>query len=184
MTRFEVVEAKAHHVGQVVHNLRAQHSDNMKILGIGAHRALREAYEISSFRRSWMIDGRVAAIGGVTGPLLCTTGIVWLAFTQAATRFPVQIIKEARRQLAEIMAIKTEVDSAIVVGDEAAWRFASFLGFDLKLPDAAGNWVTLHRETPKNPSLESILRRAPEFRVELPAGAAGVLVGYSGAVHG
>lgn len=178
MTRqFQVVEAKPYHVGQIVHRLRRDHAAELGALKIDAHRALKTAFDLSSFRRAWLIDGKVAALGGVTGSLISPTGTVWLSFTEDATRFPLAIIRETRKQLAEIMSTRTEIESGVMMGDAAAWRFAAFLGFYLKRHAADGTgMVTLGKL--KNRSLACILRDAPEFGVPLPGGSTGVLVGY------
>ena len=76
-----------------------------------------------------MIDGRLGGLGGVTGPAASAFGMVWLALSIEATRYPLAIIKEARRQLEEIMVVKRSLATLILDGDEASMRFAVFLGF-------------------------------------------------------
>ena len=52
-----------------------------------------------------------------------------IAITEAARLHPVEIIREARRQLDHIMKLKLEVHTTVLADDEAAKRFAVFLGF-------------------------------------------------------
>ena len=126
---FEIIEAKIHHCGMMARLLRYEHHEALARLGADPHRELRACFDQSAFRRAWLIDGRIAALGGVTGTALAADGQIWLAASQRATRFPRAMIEEARRQLDVIMVVKRNLTTAILVGDRAAARFAVFLGF-------------------------------------------------------
>ena len=99
------------------------------MIGLDSHRELRGRFDDSTFRRAWMIDGKLAALGGVTGTRASSMGYVWLAFSGAATKYPIAIVKEVRRQIAAIMTVKRNIYTTIVDGDDAAKRMAVFLGF-------------------------------------------------------
>ncbi len=129
MTTFEIVEGRAHHCGQMIRLLRADHARAVAMIGVDAHRALRDAFEQSFFRRAWLIDHKLAGLGGVTGTSLDGEAQVWLALSQAAMRYPVEIVREARRQLDQIMVLKRRLITSIVAGDQTAQRFAVFVGF-------------------------------------------------------
>lgn len=125
----EIVDARLHHCGQMSRLLRTEHHGALAKLGINTHRELRARYNESPFRKAWIVDGELAALGGVMGSTLATAGFVWLALSQRATRYPLAIVREARRQLDEIMLVKRELATTIINGDEAAKRLAIFLGF-------------------------------------------------------
>lgn len=129
MPVFEIREAKAFHAGRMMRLLRVEHHRAVAQLGIDGHRELRDRFDASAFRRIWTIDGRLAALGGVTGSLLDAVGYVWLAMSWDAARYPKQIVREARRQLAAISISKRNLATTILDGDDAAMRFAVFLGF-------------------------------------------------------
>ncbi len=127
--RFEIVEAKPYHCGQMARILRIEHQKAVAMIGIDSHRELRGRFDDSTFRKAWLIDGKLAALGGVTGSRLTSIGYIWLAFSSTATKYPVEIVKESRRQLAAIMTVKRRIYTTILDGDTAAKRFAIFLGF-------------------------------------------------------
>jgi hypothetical protein len=129
MTRFEIVEARTNHCGQMVRRLRGEHQAAIARLGVNTHRELRRAFDDSSYRRALLIDGTLAALGGVTGPAMAATGTLWLALAQEATRYPHHIARIARRQLELILAVKRELNTFILPADEASFRFAKFIGF-------------------------------------------------------
>ena len=129
MPKFELVEAKAWHCGAMSRILRLEHQKAVAMIGLNSHRELRAAFDDSIFRKAWLIDGKLAAIGGVTGPAISSYGLVWLTFSNQATKYPLAIIKMVRGQLDEIMRIKRLLVSSVLEGDEASERFAIFFGF-------------------------------------------------------
>jgi hypothetical protein len=112
--------------------LRPEHKAAIVLLGVDTHRELRGAYDDSSFCRAWLIDGELAALGGVRSTLLSQMGYVWLALSAKAMQNPVAVVKEARRQLAEIMLVKRQLATTLLDGDDAAYRFAVFMGFSVE----------------------------------------------------
>src|ERR1035437_6577661 len=129
MPRFEIVEAKAWHCGAMSRILRLEHQKAVAMIGLNSHREIRAAFGDSIFRKAWLIDGKLAALGGVTGPAISPFGMVWLTFSNAAMKYPMAIIKETRRQISEIMLVKRLLGCTIAECDETSERFAIFLGF-------------------------------------------------------
>lgn len=131
MQGFQIVEARRHHCGQMARLLRLEHQQAVARLGINSHRELVARFGESAFRRAWLLDGRLIALGGVTGTALSVSGYIWMALSGEAKRFPLETVREARRQLDQIMLVKRLLVTSILDGDEAAKRFAIFLGFVL-----------------------------------------------------
>jgi hypothetical protein len=129
MPDFTIIEAKPYHCGQMVRLLRHEHQQVIARIGANSHRELRAHFDNSSFRRTWLIDGKLGALGGVTGGKLSSGGLVWLAVAHNAMKYPLAMVREARRQLDEIMTVKRDLVTTILEGDEASKRFAIFLGF-------------------------------------------------------
>lgn len=130
MPRAEIVDAKLHYCGRMVRNLRHEHAASFIRLGLNSHRAIRQTVAMSTgFRRALFLDGRLAGMWGVCGSSMSPFGNVWVVFTQEATRYPILLVKEARRQLEEMMILKTHLVTTVFEGDHTAVRFAAFLGF-------------------------------------------------------
>jgi len=129
MTEFSIIEARPWHCGSICRRLRLDHQKAIAKFGINSHMELRARFDASAFRRAWFIDGRLAALGGVTGSALSATGFVWLCLTEDAIKYPLATIKETKRQLAEIMVVKRTLVTAILDGDEISKKFAIFMGF-------------------------------------------------------
>lgn len=127
--RFELVDAKLYHCGRMARRLRATHRAAIALVGKNIHAELRDKFRESFFKKAWLIDGELAALGGVTGTLLAPYGYVWLAFTEKALAHKRAIVREARRALDELMETKSALATFILLEDDAALRFAVFLGF-------------------------------------------------------
>lgn len=157
---FQIVEAKPYHCGQMARLLRAEQGESVAALGMDAHRELRDRFRNSSFRKAWLIDGRLAGLGGVEGTLLASQGYLWLALTRQATRHPVAMIKEARRQLEEICRHRDRVETLLIGGDDASLRFAVHVGF---VPAGMNNWRRVYRNLGRR-MLVMTLQTDPDLR--------------------
>ena len=131
MPHFQTIEARPHHCGQIVRRLRLTAQCAFLKIGLDPHHELRDCFDASYLRRAWIVDGRVEGVGGVYGGALSSTGYIWLALSQQATRYPVALVKEARRQMSEIEATKYQLEATIFERDQPAERFALRMGFHL-----------------------------------------------------
>ena len=134
MAMFEIIEAKPYHCGQIIRILRHEHAQALRAYGNDFHRKLRTAFDSSAYRRAWLIDGKLAAVGGVTGTLMAPQGFLWLAVSQMATRYRVAMVKEAQAQIDMLLRVKTDLFAVTIVGDKTAQRFARHLGFLIQHP--------------------------------------------------
>lgn len=134
MTTFTIIDARLYHCGRMARLLRAEHAAALGALGFAprvVHDELYQRFLQSTYRKAWLIDGRLAGLGGVTGTGLDSAGLVWLALSEAARRYPLAIIKEARRQLDDMTGTRRELATSILPGDDAAKRLAVMLGFHI-----------------------------------------------------
>jgi hypothetical protein len=175
VTTFLTIPAKRWHCGQMVRLLRHEHQRVMYGIGLDAHAELAGMFEISAFRKAWLIDGRLAGLGGVTGTLLSPHGFVWLALSEQAMRYPVALVKEARRQIAEMMVVKRELTTTLIGGDEAAQRLAVFLGFHVQSQGPGQMAATRYGRR----MLARYIAHEPGLRLPIGSGYA-IAMGYSG----
>jgi hypothetical protein len=129
MPTFDLIEAKTWHCGMMIRMLRREQKEAMAAIGVDSHRELRAAFDDSAYRRAWLIDGKLVGIGGIAGPMLSPFGLVWLALSNKATKYPLALVRLLRRQLDELMETKRILLTTILGGDEASERFAVFMGF-------------------------------------------------------
>jgi hypothetical protein len=64
---------------------------------------------------------------------------------ERATKYPIAIVKESRRQIAEALMTRREIVTSFTPGDNTALRFLRFVGFSLDFPMALPNGVGIER---------------------------------------
>lgn len=142
--RFEITEGKRFHCGQMARTMRETHEDALVRLGFIPHRQLYECFSGSWYCKAWLIDGMLAGLGGVEGPLISGTGYVWLVLAEwAATRFPRATYREAKRQLEIMMDTRQNLITNILVEDKTSYNFAKHLGFSLIPSDVQAPFSTV-----------------------------------------
>ena len=132
--RFEIQDAKVWHCGIMARKLREETRDALKPFDSSAHRRLRDQFDRSTFRKAVLINGELAALGGVIGMSMESTGEVWLAFSNLVGAYPIKIIKETMRQLRALLETKHSLKTTLLPGDERATRMAMLLGFHIVHP--------------------------------------------------
>lgn len=134
MPSFQIVEGKVHHCGPMARILRREQREPLLKANIPIHRALRNQLEASSYRRAWLIDGRLAGLGGVHGTLASPDGIIWLTLSEDALRYRKAIVAESKRQIDLIMGNCRKLIASTLWFDWRAAEFAAFLGFEEQEP--------------------------------------------------
>lgn len=125
--RIEQIEAKPYHVGRMVRQLRSEH---LSLLGdVPTHRELRDMYDASIMRRAWLFNGVLGAMAGIHGSIASGDGLLWMAVSEEATRYPVHIARGAIRYIDEVMRMKHRLVINVLMQDRAGVAFAYFLGF-------------------------------------------------------
>ena len=129
MMKFEVIEAKPWHVGQMARTLKQEQREAISKFGVNLHKEMTRIYDASYYRKVWVIDGKIVAIGGVAGSIMSCVGFMWLAASTFALQYPVEMVKETKRQLANALSIHSELSATTIRGDQISKRFLHFFGF-------------------------------------------------------
>lgn len=138
MTQYSVVQASIGHIKPMAAQMRTAACVTLQGFGFRPREALRRAYVSSRYCRTAVIDGRPVAMWGITGPLLSDGAYVWLVLSDRIASMPVAVVREARAELARFMTNYRELAITVLPDDEAAIRFALYLGFhDREEPDGS-----------------------------------------------
>lgn len=143
--RIEIVEARLYHCGHLARAMRPAQIAGGRARGANPHRELVARFGASSYRRACLLDGRLAALGGVVGTQVESEGLIWLAIAAWATAHPRALLIAARQALDEIGRLKHRVGTLILAEDAASFRFAKRLGFNVRV-DAETPFETVFME--------------------------------------
>lgn len=127
--RHEVVDAKLAHLHALQRTLRAQDRALMAEARVKPRHVMFELWCNSPLRRAFLIDGIVAAVGGVVGSMLGPMGIVWLVTGAALERNPFAVVRAARDELRAMLVRYPVLTSEVAADDARAVKFARRLGF-------------------------------------------------------
>lgn len=136
---FQVIPARPYHVGQLIRRLRREHAQAFALVGLNAHRELRRTFMQSSICRAGTLNGELAALWGVTGPLLAPQGFIWMVITNELARHAALVARFTKSQIDEFMETKVELTTTVLPEDKAALRFAAFLGFHVSHDGSGGD---------------------------------------------
>ncbi len=134
LNMLRVVDAEPRHVGMISAGMTVEECARFIGLGRDPRRVIRAFYRQSSYRRAALLDDRLIAIWGLTGPLLASTGLIWLRLTDEAKKMPRLLIKECRIELAQMMDMRQEIVTYLYHDDPVGMRFAEFFGFEVGEP--------------------------------------------------
>lgn len=126
---FQVIPARPYHVGQIIRRLRMEHAQAFALVGLNAHRELRRTFMASGICRAGTLNGELAALWGVTGPLMAPHGFIWMVITNELAKHKALVARFTKAQIDEFMQTKVELTTTVLPEDKAAVRFAAWLGF-------------------------------------------------------
>ena len=153
----------------MAHRMRAAAAVSLQGYGFDPRRALHRVVLDSAYCRTAKVDGEVAAMWGIVAPALASTAYVWLVMSDEIGRIPRLVVQTAREELAEMMEVYEEIATTVLPDDEAAIRFALYLGF--------------HDDDEEEPGSHKVraqrLRENPRHRIPVGDGYV-IALGYHG----
>lgn len=127
--RHEIVVASIRHIRPMSKRLRTAACITLGRFGENPRRGLHRAFIASNYCRTALIDGQPVAMWGVCGALMSNVASVWLVIAEDIVNLPLSIVREARAELAHVMGNYHELVTTVLPDDNAAVRFALYLGF-------------------------------------------------------
>lgn len=150
---YETVDVTSDHIADIVGKLRQEDGETEALLGIDIHEKLSLICDRSKYRKSWLVDGNLAAMGGVLDASASPgIGHLWLTMTRKAKQHVSPLFRTVSAEMADIM--KTgDFHTTIVRADEARWAFARHCGFRLQHPTRYRDIMTmeLRSDLPQRP---------------------------------
>ena len=141
---YAIVPARIEHLYELAETMRD--ADRMEILNLGypVKKALWRAYRNSIRCKAALVDAKVAAVWGLAIGLrrdvspLSDLGVPWLHTSSAIERIPVAFIKQAKAELAAMLAQRPKLESFVAADYAQAIKFIRLLGFTVEKPEPIG----------------------------------------------
>lgn len=127
-------------------NLRDGDRAEVESLGVNVRVGIRQSYRHAILRRTYLVDGEVAAMSGLCGSMLGDIGEPYLMTAPAAERSPLTFVRHARAAVTEMLQFKRRLEGHVAADYIRACRFLEVLGFTLGAPFAMGPKAALFRK--------------------------------------
>lgn len=135
MMQIQCVPARIADVYAVYNALRYADELELRRLGGDPKRIMRDNFRHSFLRRTLFVDGEPAAIAGCYGSALSDEGLPYLFTTPEVERAPIAFVREAKRLVEEMLAIKSVLIGNVDAGYKEAQKLLEQLGFVLGDPE-------------------------------------------------
>lgn len=126
-------------------NLRDGDRREVEALGLDVRGGIRRCYRDAILRRTYLVDGEVAAMSGLCGAMLGDIGQPYLMTAPAAELVPVSFVKHARNAVNEMLRYRIRLEGVVAADYARACRLLEVLGFKLGAPVPLGPHGTLFR---------------------------------------
>ncbi len=111
--------------------MRDDIADTAIKLGISPRRALWKSWKNSIFSKTAFINGRIAAIWGLSGDTFGDIGYPWLILSPCADDYPFRVAFVFRKELNKMQEMYPELEDYVDARNEKAIRLLDIMGFDI-----------------------------------------------------
>ncbi len=142
----EILPCKLSHMRELANNMRSGDAAEVAVTGLPCRHLLVALWKNSVYRRVALIDGKVAAAWGCSSHLLVSEGEPWLFTTPVVERAPIRFLRQARREVAEMLRGHQSLVSSVASDYTKAIKFLELLGFSVGAEHKVGPSAMLFRE--------------------------------------
>lgn len=130
---------------ELASGLRAGDRAEVEALGVSPQIGIRRSFRQAILRKTYFVDGEIAAMSGLCGAMLSDIGEPYLMTTPAAAKMPVTFVRMARHAIGEMLAHRARLEGYVAAEYRGAVRLLEVLGFSLGEPTAIGPHGALFR---------------------------------------
>lgn len=135
MTRgYAIFDATPAHAIDLRGRLRAL--DLRECIGMdgSARRSLHRGLRRSLYAKAAILDGHTIAMWGLGGAMVGDEGHPWFLTAPEVERFPVAMVREARRAVVEMLELRPILWNYVLADYARAVKYVSLVGFSLSQP--------------------------------------------------
>lgn len=137
----KILTATLAHVQELGKNMNAEDVAELKALGLKPHRALWRGWKVSTIRKALIVDGEVAAIWGVVGGFMGTTGIAWLLTGPKFRQIPpIRLARLYQNEVRKLLETYQVIENLVDCGYIGAVRMLKIAGFSFDDPMPVGKF--------------------------------------------
>jgi hypothetical protein len=127
-------EAEFGDIGKLCGTLRYDDLMEITCFGVRPFVVIRKCFKQSHYRKTALVEGRLAAMWGLGGVMLGGKGEPWLLTAPAIERAPLAFVREARVEVARLCDMSRHLEGYCAASYVKAHRLLRILGFNLDEP--------------------------------------------------
>ena len=141
-----VVPSNVKDVYRLAETLRENDRMEIEALGVDVRTALRRSYREGICRKTYFIDGELAAMSGLCGTMIGDIGEPYLMTAPVAEKMPLTFVRHAKMAVDEMLEHKIRLEGFVIASYTKACRLLEVLGFTLEQPKPIGpKGIMFHR---------------------------------------
>lgn len=144
--RYAIRDCRLADLPALARTLRLEDRAEIEAAGFQPKHLLFALWRASSWRRTALVDSEIAACWGDAAGALSLEGAVWLFTAPPIERLPLAFFREARREVAERLRVRSSLRSEVAAGYPQALRFFQLLGFAIGEPHRIGPYGEVYRD--------------------------------------
>src|SRR4051812_24397056 len=98
-----ITDTAPYHLREMAESMQADSAETAYKMGMTPLKALWDSYRRSIICKSAFIDGKLAAIWGVSGNMLSETGYPWLVLTPETQQYPMRVWFRYRKEINKML---------------------------------------------------------------------------------
>lgn len=136
----EIVNSTAKHSRDIIPLLREDDRKEALAMGLDPDKAVFNVYRRSVYRKTALVDGKIAAMWGVCGVPLSTKGYPWFVTTDLVESIsPATFIKIYKQEVNQFLQIFSVLEGCVDATYHTAVRVLRLVGFDVSKPFQLNN---------------------------------------------
>lgn len=140
-----IEKTTAHHIGEMAKVMQNQTADIARKMGCDPKRLLWQSYRRSFMCKTVFINGKIAAIFGISGVLYGEVGQPWLIMSDDVNAYPFKVAFIYRRELEKFQSMFPVLEDYVDETNEKAIRMLELMKFNVSKNIIAFGGANLRR---------------------------------------
>lgn len=147
MPEINIIATLPMHLREMVEVMRPEDRNEILAFGISPEKALWRSYKSSIVRRTAYIDGKIAAIWGVSGAFMGEIGQPWLLTSDQVKKIsPLRFTRIYQKEVKEMFKVFPKLANIVDSSYTSAIRLLEIVGFKVSAPESFGKHGALYRK--------------------------------------
>lgn len=136
--KIEIVPMEIRHIPELIDNIREGDRDECTALGLTPKQTLIAAYKESLVKKATLLDGKVAALWGVSGTYLAPESYIWLLTSKEVDKAPLHLAAAYRREVRKLLEVFPFLTNYCDFAYKKSLRMLELCGFTVDEPEPYG----------------------------------------------